>query len=111
MAEMVVRMERNGWITRTPSMLDARAYSVRLAAAGATLLAAATHHARAADAAILDALPRTKRRTFLSILAKLAKVSEEAAERAERDARKQAKKDKRAQLRQTKADNPRKSRR
>ena len=45
----------------------------------------------AADAAILDLLPRTKRRTFLNILTKLAKLSDEAAAKAERDAKREAK--------------------
>lgn len=91
MADMMNRMEKRGWVTRAASTLDARAHSVRLAAAGVTILAAATHHARAADAAILDALPRTKRRTFLNILTKLAKISDEAAAKAEKVARRQAK--------------------
>ena len=93
MADMMTRMEKRGWVTRAASTMDARAHSVRLAAAGVTILAAATHHARAADAAILDALPRTKRRTFLNTLTKLAKVSDEAAARADKEARKQAKQD------------------
>lgn len=112
MADMMTRMERHGWISRTPSAVDARAHSVRLAAPGATMLAAATHHARAADAAILDALPRTKKRTFLNILAKLAKLADEVAERAERDARKQAKKEKKeAQKKEPKRDAKAKTRR
>lgn len=111
MGDMMLRMERNGWITRAPASTDARMRSVRLSPAGATVLAAATHHARAADAAILDALPRTKRRTFLNIVTKLAKLADEAAERAEREARKQAKKQKRAQKKEAKAEAPRKPRR
>lgn len=99
MADMMTRMEKRGWVTRATSSVDARAHSVRLAAAGVTILAAATHHARAADAAILDALPRTKRRTFLNILTKLSKLSEEASAKAEREAKRQAKKDARAKER------------
>ena len=94
MADMMTRMEKRGWVTRTASTLDARAHAVRLASAGVTILAAATHHARAADAAILDALPRTKRRTFLNILTKLAKISDEAAAKAEKAARREAKRKK-----------------
>lgn len=93
MADMMTRMEKRGWITRTASSLDARAQSVRLAADGVTMLAAATNHARAADAAILDALPRTKRRPFLNILTKLSKVSAEAHAKAEKEAKRQAKRD------------------
>ncbi|MBY0564624.1 MAG: MarR family transcriptional regulator [Hyphomonadaceae bacterium] len=98
LADMVGRMEKRGWIARTVSPLDARAHAVTLAATGATLLAAATRHARAADAAILDALPRTKRRTFLNILTKLAKFADESAARAEREARRTAKREARAKL-------------
>jgi DNA-binding MarR family transcriptional regulator len=93
MADMMTRMEKRGWVTRAASTIDARAHSVRLAGAGVTILAAATNHARAADAAILDALPRTKRRTFLNILTKLAKISDAAAAKADKDARRQAKRE------------------
>lgn len=110
MADMMTRMEKRGWIIRTASTVDARARAVRLAAAGVTILAAATHHARAADAAILDALPRTKRRTFLNTLTKLARISDEAAAKAERDARRQAKKDARDKARSKKRENGRKPR-
>lgn len=91
LADTVQRMEKRGWISRTTAPLDARAHAVHLASSGAALLAAATQHARAADAAILDLLPRTKRRTFLNILTKLAKLSDEAAAKAERDAKREAK--------------------
>ena len=91
MADMMTRMERRGWVTRTASVIDARAHSVRLAPAGVEILDRATHHARAADAAILDALPRTKRRAFLNTLTKLARIADEAAAKAEKAARRQAK--------------------
>lgn len=96
LAEMIARLEKRGLLTRTASASDARAYSVRLAAAGATILSGATHHARAADAAILDLLPRTKRRAFLAILERIAKLSDELAEKAERNARRQAKREAKA---------------
>lgn len=99
MADMMTRMEKRGWVTRTASTIDARAHAVRLAAAGVTILAAATHHARAADAAILDALPRTKRRTFLNTLTKLARIADEAMAKAEKVARRKAKRDARAKAR------------
>jgi len=109
MADMMTRMEKRGWVTRAASTVDARAHAVRLAAAGVTILAAATHHARAADAAILDALPRTKRRAFLNTLNKLAKVSDEAAAKADREAKRQAKRD--ARNKERGKDKPGKSRR
>jgi DNA-binding MarR family transcriptional regulator len=91
LADMMNRMEKRGWVLRSDSLLDGRALSVRLAAAGSMILAAATQHARAADAAIMDSLPRTKRRPFLNTLTKLAKASEEAAAKLERDLKREAK--------------------
>ncbi|MGQ0531211.1 MAG: MarR family winged helix-turn-helix transcriptional regulator [Caulobacteraceae bacterium] len=91
LADMMARMEKRGWVVRTPSISDARAYSVLLGQAGGTLLSATAHQARAADAAILDLLPRTKARTFLATLSKLSKLAEAAAEKAEREQRKLAK--------------------
>jgi DNA-binding MarR family transcriptional regulator len=91
LADLMARMEKRGWIVRTPSRADKRAYSVLLGQAGGTVFAATAHHARAADAAILDLLPRTKARTFLATLTKLAKLAEAAAERAEREHRKRTK--------------------
>ncbi|MGD9980868.1 MAG: MarR family winged helix-turn-helix transcriptional regulator [Hyphomonadaceae bacterium] len=91
LADMMARMEKRGWVVRSPSRSDARAYSVLLAQGGGTILSATAHHARAADAAILDLLPRTKARTFLGTLTKLAKLAEAAALKAEREQRKLAK--------------------
>ena len=93
LADLVVRMERRGWIDRTASLLDARAQSVHLSETGKQLLLAATQHARAADAAILDELPRTKRKSLLNILMKLAKIAEQKAEKAAKKAQKKAKHD------------------
>jgi DNA-binding MarR family transcriptional regulator len=99
LADMMTRMEQRGWIERAVSKADARAHSVNLALAGRTLLRSATQSARAADAAILDLLPRTKARSFLNTLTKLAKLSDEAAEKADRAARRQAKREARAKQR------------
>jgi DNA-binding MarR family transcriptional regulator len=98
MADMMTRMEKRGWVTRTASTLDARAHSVRLAPAGESILTTATNHARAADAAILDALPRTNRRTFLNTLTKLGKISDQAAAKAEKEARRHAKREARDKM-------------
>lgn len=102
LADMMNRMERNGWITREESASDARAYAVRLAPAGARLLATATQHARAADAAILDLLSPRKRKAFLNMLGELSKLAEEAEKKAERRARREAKR----QARERKRANP-----
>lgn len=97
LADMMARMEKRGWVVRSPSSSDARAKSVLLGQAGGTMLSATAHHARAADAAILDLLPRTKARTFLATLTKLAKLAEAAAAKAEREQRKLAKRQAREQ--------------
>lgn len=91
LADTMAKMESRRWIARAPSESDGRAYSVVLGRDGETMLAATTQHARAADAAILDLLPKTKGRTFLNTLTKLSKLADEAAAKAERDQKKQAK--------------------
>lgn len=99
LADMMSRMEKRGLVTRIASALDARALSIHLSQNGATMLSGMSKHARAADAAILDLLPRTKRRTFLNTLSKLSRLAEEQAERAERDAKRQAKREAREKRR------------
>lgn len=93
LADMMNRLNNRGLVARTDSTLDGRAYSVRLSSAGEAILATATRHARAADAAILDLLPRTKRRTFLNTLTKLSRLAQQAADKAEREVKRQAKRD------------------
>jgi MarR family transcriptional regulator, temperature-dependent positive regulator of motility len=93
LADIVARLVKRELIIRTPSPTDARAYSVRMTNEGEAAFAASVTHARAADAAILDLLPRTKGRTLLGTLTKLSKLADKAAEKAEREARRQAKRD------------------
>ncbi len=93
LADMVVRMEKRGWIDRPASALDARARAVRLQPAGEAVLAASTLQARAADAAILDALTRAKSKAFVGTLSKLAKAADDAAAKRERQARRQTKRE------------------
>lgn len=90
-ADTMAKMETRGWIVRTQSTSDGRAYSVLLGQAGGTMLSATAQHARAADAAILDLLPKTKGRSFLNTLTKLTKLADEAQLKAEREQKKQAK--------------------
>lgn len=104
LADMMTRMEKKGWVTRTPSTTDARALSIRMAREGSTLLAATERYAMAADAAILDALPRTKRKSFMNIITKLIRLADEAAAKAEREAKRKAERAKRARRRQSKRD-------
>lgn len=93
LAEMMNRMEKRGWITRTTSVIDKRAVSVLLSAGGAQILAAQTTHARAADARIMDFLSKPKGKALIGTLTKLAELAEEQAEREERAAKRQAKRE------------------
>lgn len=104
LADLLARMEKRGWVDRTTSLLDARAQSVHLSDSGRSVLSGTSKHARAADAAILDALPRTKRKTFLNILAKLSKLAAAEAEKAERKAKRRAKMDAKIQKREQTAE-------
>lgn len=102
LAEMLNRLEKRGLIARAMSETDARARSVRLTERGAALFHGSIRHARAADAAILDMLPRTKAKSFQNILMKLAKLADEAVVKAERAARRQAKREARKKQREAK---------
>ena len=108
LADMMKALEKRGLVRRTPSSADARANAVHLTQSGAAVLYATTQHARAADAAILDLLPRTKRKSFVAILMKLAKLAAEQAEKAERAAKRETKKKARAARHKAKA-NPEKT--
>ena len=93
LAEMMNRMEKRGWITRTTSAIDKRAVSVLLSASGAQILAAQTTHARAADARIMDLLTKAKGKSLVATLTKLAKLADEQAIKEERAAKRQAKRE------------------
>lgn len=107
LAEMLNRLEKRGLVARSLSEADARARSVRLTSDGAAVFHASIRHARAADAAILDMLPRTKAKALQNILVKLAKLTDEAAAKAERSARRQAKRDARKKQRKTRGEETR----
>lgn len=100
LADMMGRMESRGMVTRTTSAVDARALSIHLTQSGAAMLRGMDQHARAADAAILDLLPKTKRRTFLATLIKLSKLADEQASRAEREAKRLTKRQARQKARE-----------
>jgi DNA-binding MarR family transcriptional regulator len=102
LADMLNRMEKRVLIERATSEADARARSVTLTQQGRSAFLASIRHARAADAAILDMLPRTKAKSLQSILMKLAKLADEAVAKAERAARRQAKREARNKKRDAK---------
>lgn len=95
-AGIVVRLQKHGWVERAEDPSDKRANTVTLTKEGERVLQAAAKHAKAADAAILDALPRTKGKTLISILKKLTKHAEELAAKAEKEAKRQAKREREA---------------
>ncbi len=90
LADLLARMQKRGWLTRQASRADARANSVTLTPAGVSMLQWACQHAKAADAAIMDALPRAKRKAFHATLMRLAKIANKAASDAEHAINKKA---------------------
>jgi len=68
LTDMMKRLEKKGLVERERTAKDKRAKTVRLTNKGRTRLAEAAPHALAADEALLDALPRNKRRAFLGTL-------------------------------------------
>lgn len=98
LAELVARMVKNGLLEREKLADDARANAVHLSEEGRTLLELATLGAMEADAAILTALPKNKRASFLETLRRIAvtlEKGEEAAKKArdkEKEKKKKAKK-------------------
>jgi DNA-binding MarR family transcriptional regulator len=90
LADMITRMEKRGWIIRVTSQTDARANAVTLAASGRAALTACVPFARAADDAVLDALPRQDRKSLMDLLGALATAADAAL--AQAPARTKAKK-------------------
>lgn len=74
LADMVARMEKRGLIERRQAKLDARAKAVHMTEAGTAALEAAKPVVQKADEAILDMMPKTRRRAFIGVLGLLANV-------------------------------------
>ncbi|MBI1188143.1 MAG: MarR family transcriptional regulator [Alphaproteobacteria bacterium] len=88
LADMITRMERRGWIIRVTAANDARANAVTLAAPGRATFTACIPFARAADDAVLEALPRGDRKTLMDLLGVLSAAADQSAARAARPAKK-----------------------
>jgi DNA-binding MarR family transcriptional regulator len=88
LAELVSRMASKGLLMREKAPGDARANAVRFTDAGRELFNSAIAGARAADAAILDALPRNKRASFSEALMRISRASDLGAEAAKEEAKK-----------------------
>lgn len=93
LADLVQRLERRGMVERGEVAEDARTHALHLTGTGKETLENARQHARAADAAILDALPAAKRRSFHNLLLRLAEHADKLARKAEREAKRQAKRE------------------
>ena len=76
LADMVQRMEKRGLIERRQAQLDARAKSVHLTDDGKEALSVSMPMVQKADDAILEMLPRNRRRAFVGILGLLANVTD-----------------------------------
>ena len=96
LAELVARMVRNGMLEREKLAGDARANAIHLSTQGRTLLEVATLGAMEADAAILSALPKNKRASFLETLRRIALTLEKGEEEAEKLRKKEKEKKKKA---------------
>ena len=72
LADMALRMEQDGYIKRVPAKHDARAKAVTLMAKGRRALEKARPMVAAADAALLEMLPVSRRGGIISSLARLA---------------------------------------
>jgi DNA-binding MarR family transcriptional regulator len=81
LADLVARMIAKGLLARERSAEDGRANAVRLTDQGRALLERATPNVRAADERILALLPKSKRDSFLKILASAAGKSEKKRDR------------------------------
>jgi len=82
-----------GLVVKGASERDGRANALELTPSGRKLLSESDEDARKADQAILDALPKSKRKSFQDMLLRLAAALDEAAEKAEREERKRRKKE------------------
>lgn len=68
LAEMIARMEKKGLVIRSAAERDGRAKSVSLTGAGRAALADAIPAIIAVDQALLDILPRNRRKSFKDTL-------------------------------------------
>ncbi len=106
LAELVARMVKNGLLEREKLADDARANAVKLTPSGRDLLNAAMLGALEADKAILSALPKNKRASFLETLRRIAETlekGEEAAKIAKQKAKEKKKKAKKKAKEKAKA--------
>jgi DNA-binding MarR family transcriptional regulator len=71
MADLVGRLVKLGWLQRTRSKQDRRAYEVQLTAKGVAVLARAEPAARRTNEALLASLSKEERTQFIVILERI----------------------------------------
>lgn len=107
LADLLKRFAALGLIAKESSPTDARINALQLTALGRMTLGEAADDARRADQAVLDMLPKAKRKSFQETLQKLSSTLDKYAEEAERAERKQRKRElKRARALEQKAKKP-----
>lgn len=79
LAEMIARMEKKGLVERSAAERDGRAKSVYLTAEGRSALAEALPAIMAVDQALLDILPRNRRKGFRDTLEIVVKKADETS--------------------------------
>lgn len=109
LAELVARMTSKGLLLREKAPGDARANAVRFTDEGRKLYETALEGAKAADEAILAALPKGKRASFVENLTRIARTIEldsealkEEAKKAKKAVEKQADKKKKSKKKKKK---------
>lgn len=88
LAEMIARMEKKGLVVRSAAERDGRAKSVFLTGAGRAALADAIPAIIAVDRALLDILPRNRRKSFRDTLEIVVDKAVEASAGADDEAAK-----------------------
>jgi len=88
LAELVARMTSKGLLIREKAPGDARANAVRFTDEGRKLYETALEGAKAADAAILEALAKNKRASFVENLTRIARTIELDEEALKAEAKK-----------------------
>lgn len=88
LADMLKRLEALGLVRKAASASDGRAKAVELTEEGRAVLADAAEDARRADEAVLEAVPKAKRKGFKAALLGLAEQLDAAERKAARKNRK-----------------------
>ena len=97
LAELVSRMAQKGLLVREKAPGDGRANAIRLSDEGRSLHQTAITGAAAADEAIIAALPKNKRASFLEALTRISRRIDTDAETLKDEAKKAKAKLKKAQ--------------